>query len=126
MQDSQSERRFKRQRVERRTSTTETNGESDTALDGGDDDWRTRVVQEREQPRVSEIWLRFSAGFLFCAIGTCISALTLSQEVEMRPSELWIVTGGLLLAATLCFLAHWDVNRGRRVKEREIKEKAAS
>lgn len=41
----------------------------------------------------------------------------------MRPAELWIITAGLLLAASLCFIAHWDVNRGRKIKEREIKER---
>jgi hypothetical protein len=86
-------------------------------------DWRRRRIREREQPEPSEGWLAWAVGFLFAAVSAGISALGLSTDVALRPSELWIIAGGLLLAAALCFRAHWDVNRGRRVREWEIEEK---
>ncbi|HET7506740.1 MAG TPA: hypothetical protein VFJ53_00125 [Solirubrobacterales bacterium] len=128
MQRSRFLRRFKRRSSEREATTSETGGEAETGPSGAvngtpAEEWYTRHIQEREQPNASEVWLVFATGFLFCAVGASLSAATLSREVAMRPSELWITTGGLALAAALCFLAHWDVNRGRKVKKREVKEK---
>jgi len=51
------------------------------------------------------------------AIGTGVAALTLADDVAIRPAELWIATGGLFALAVTCFVAHLDVNRGRRSRE---------
>lgn len=83
---------------------------------------RVRQIRERERPEPSSVWLSGAFAFITCAVGTIIAALTLSAGAVVRPSELWIATGGLGLAGTLCLAAHWDVNRGRRAREREIEE----
>lgn len=83
---------------------------------------RTRQIRERDRPEPSNVWQTGAFAFLTCAIGTVIAALTLSADAALRPSDLLIASGGLLVAAALCFAAHWDVNRGRRTKQREIEE----
>jgi hypothetical protein len=83
---------------------------------------RMRQIRERERPEPSSVWLNGAFAFITCAVGTIIAALTLSAGAVVRPSELWIATGGLVMAGALCLVAHWDVNRGRRTREREIED----
>jgi hypothetical protein len=83
---------------------------------------KTRQIREREKPEPSSVWQTAAFSFLTCAAGTIVAALTVSEHAAIRASGLWIVTAGLLLAALLCFAAHWDVNRGRRTRQREIEE----
>ncbi len=59
------------------------------------------------------------AGFA-CAAG--FGALTVSGDAAVKPAVLWVLTGAFVALAATCFLAHWDVNRGRRTKQYETEE----
>jgi hypothetical protein len=85
-----------------------------------------RRIQRRERPEPSTAWLASAFAFLTTAAGTATGSLTLSSGAAVRPLDLWIATAGLLVTAALCFLAHWDVNRGRKAKRYEIEELLAS
>jgi uncharacterized membrane protein len=75
----------------------------------------------RELPAPSTAWRGAGAVLIGVAAGLAIFAATLSEEVPISKSTLAWVTAGLCLAmAILCFLAHWDSNRGRRGKTVEI------
>jgi hypothetical protein len=78
--------------------------------------------RERERPNPSSIWMISAFSFLTSAVGTSVAALTVAADAAVRTSELWVATGGLLLAATLCLAANWDVNRGRRSRYYEIEK----
>jgi hypothetical protein len=77
---------------------------------------RAKQVEKREQPDPSTVWQAFAIGFLFSAAATLVTSLTLSPGAKVRPSELLIMAAGLALMGVLCFLAHWDANRGRKPK----------
>jgi hypothetical protein len=81
-----------------------------------------RLIEEREQPEPSTVWQAFAIGFLFFAGATLIASLTLSPGVGLRSSELSIAAASLAAMAVLCFLAHWDTNRGRKPKRYLRKE----
>ncbi|HET7508727.1 MAG TPA: hypothetical protein VFJ65_00620 [Solirubrobacterales bacterium] len=72
-------------------------------------------------PEPSVVWQTFGFVFSGFAFATSLAALTLSGELAIRPVDLWIFTAAFVLAAVLCFVAHRDVNRGRRSRwiERE-------
>jgi hypothetical protein len=81
--------------------------------------WHRR---EREKPAASVIWQTvgiLSAGFAFAA---ALAALTIAESVRVTAAELWIATAGFAILAATCFLAHWDVNRGRRSRDIEVEE----
>jgi hypothetical protein len=82
---------------------------------------RTRQIRERERPEPSNVWQTSAFAFLTCAAGTIVAALTVSEHAAIQAPGLWIITAGLLLAAALCFAAHWDVNRGRRISSARSK-----
>jgi hypothetical protein len=55
------------------------------------------------------------------AVAVAITAATLSEATPITKSQLaWIVTALCLALAALCFLSHWDTNRGRKGKVIEI------
>ncbi|MDX6602341.1 MAG: hypothetical protein QOF13_1543 [Solirubrobacterales bacterium] len=55
------------------------------------------------------------------AVAVAISAATLSEATPITKSQLaWIITGLCLVLAILCFLSHWDTNRGRKRRVIEI------
>lgn len=91
--------------------------EPEPVADGAVRRWR-----KRERPEPSVVWQ--TVGILFVGLaataGAC--ALTLSGDATLVPRELWILTAALVALAATCFLAHWDVNRGRRVREYEIED----
>jgi hypothetical protein len=103
---------------------------------GSDPSWRDRAADDveyrsghkkrrwrkRETPEPSFIWQTGAIAFLTSTIGVILLALTVSDDARVTPSQLWVTAGGLILAAALCFAAHWDVNRGRRSKEYEAEE----
>jgi hypothetical protein len=82
----------------------------------------TRLVRKRDLPEASTVWLGAGFSFLTSAAGVLTACLTLSAEVAVSTRDLLIVTASLLVASVLCFLAHWDVNRGRRIKSFEVEE----
>lgn len=79
--------------------------------------WRKRKLLEP-----TGIWLIPVSGFATSAIGTTVAALTISATAAIRASELWVATGGLVLAAILCLVAHIHVNHGRKVEEYVLEE----
>jgi hypothetical protein len=83
---------------------------------------QVKQVEKHEQPGPSTIWQAFAIGFLFCAAATLITSLTLSPGAAVQPSELLITAVGLAMMGVLCFLAHWDANRGRKPKRYLVKE----
>lgn len=55
------------------------------------------------------------------AVAVAITAATLSEDAPIsKPQLAWIITGLCLLLAILCFLSHWDTNRGRKRRVIEI------
>jgi hypothetical protein len=83
-----------------------------------------RVIEEREQPAPSSVWMNAAFFFLACGVGTVTAALTLSPDAAIPALAFWITAPWLLLIAGICSLAHLAVNRGRTVKRREIRELA--
>jgi hypothetical protein len=81
-----------------------------------------REVRERERPEPSAVWQTLAITFGSFAFAVGLGALTISEDVSVRPSELWVAAAGFLLAAVLCLAAHRDVNRGRRSKWVEVEE----
>lgn len=78
--------------------------------------------RERERPGASVIWQTVAVVFLGFAFAATLAALTLTGSMHVRASELWISAVGFAFLAVACFLAHWDVNRGRRSRDVEIEE----
>ncbi|HEU4944690.1 MAG TPA: PucC family protein [Solirubrobacterales bacterium] len=59
--------------------------------------------------------------FVGIAVAMAITAATLSADTPITKSQLaWIVTALCVALAVLCFLSHWDTNRGRKRKTIEI------
>jgi hypothetical protein len=81
-----------------------------------------RRWQERERPEPSVVWQTVGILFVGLAVTAGICALTLPSDAAVGPAELWILTGASAALAVTCFLAHWDVNRGRRARQYEIEE----
>ncbi len=86
--------------------------------------WITR--REREIPHVSGVWL--TAGFASgtFAAGVVITASTIPKAVAIGTSVLWTIAASFSVIAVICFIAHWDVNRGRKVRHSEIEEERRS
>jgi hypothetical protein len=75
----------------------------------------------REIPEPSTVWRGAGAVLFGITVAAAIFATTLSEAAPISKSQLgWIVAGLCLLLAALCFLAHWDTNRGRKGKVVEI------
>lgn len=75
----------------------------------------------REVPEPSTVWRGAGAVLVGIAVAVAISAATLAEDAPISKSQLaWIVTGLCVALAVLCFLSHWDTNRGRRRKTIEI------
>ena len=81
-----------------------------------------RQIREREKPEPSAIWQTLGITFAGFSFAVVIAALTVAEEVAVRPLDLVITAAGLLLASILCFVAHRDVNRGRRSRWIEVEE----
>jgi uncharacterized membrane protein len=75
----------------------------------------------REIPEPSTVWRGASAVLIGIAVAVAIFAATISEETPISKSQLgWIAASLCLLLAAICFLAHWDTNRGRKGKVVEI------
>jgi hypothetical protein len=75
----------------------------------------------RELPEPSTTWRGAGAVLVGIAVGVAIFAATLTEDAPISKSQLaWIVAGLCLALAALCFLSHWDTNRGRKGKVIEI------
>jgi len=81
-----------------------------------------REVREREKPQPSVIWQTLAVTFSSFAFACALAALTLSKQLAIRPLDLAIAAAGFALAASLCFAAHRDVNRGRKSRLVEVEE----
>lgn len=87
-----------------------------------DSDSRVRRWRKRDRPEPSVVWQTVAILFLGFAFATGAGALMVSKDAAIKPVELWILTGAFFALAITCFLAHWDVNRGRRSKQYETEE----
>ena len=75
----------------------------------------------RELPEPSTVWRGAGAVLIGIAAGLAAFAAALAEDAPITKSTLgWVVAGLCLALACLCFLAHWDTNRGRRGKTIEI------
>jgi len=85
-------------------------------------DAQRRVTRRiRELPAPTTVWRGAGAVLIGIAVAVAISAATLAEGSTITKSQLaWIVAGLCLALAALCFLSHWDTNRGRRPKVIEI------
>jgi hypothetical protein len=82
-------------------------------------------LREREQPEPSVVWQTVAIFLLGGALTAAFGALMLSEGATVTRGELWVASGTFLAWAATCFLAHWDVNRGRKIKRREVEEEPA-
>jgi protein-S-isoprenylcysteine O-methyltransferase Ste14 len=85
-----------------------------------------RHWREREKPAASVIWQTVAIVIVGFAFAGALAALTLADNMQIRASELWIGAVAFALLSITCFLAHWDVNRGRRSRDVEIEERPAA
>jgi hypothetical protein len=75
----------------------------------------------RELPAPTTAWRGAGAVLIGIAVAVAISAATLSEATPITKSQLaWIAAALCLALAALCFLSHWDTNRGRKRKVIEI------
>lgn len=81
-----------------------------------------RVVEERELPAPSGVWLNAAFFFLACAVGTVTAAVGLAPDAAVPSLAFWVTAPWLLLIAGICSLAHVAVNRGRTPRRREVRE----
>jgi hypothetical protein len=81
-----------------------------------------RQVRERETPEPSAVWQTLAITFVGFTFTAALAALTVPEGVAIGPGEIWVAAAGFLLAAGLCFAAHWDVNKGRRSRWIEVEE----
>jgi hypothetical protein len=80
----------------------------------------------RELPEPSTAWRGAGAVLVGIAVGVAIFAATLSENAPISKATLaWIAAGLCLALALLCFLSHWDSNRGRKGKMVEIVDEEA-
>jgi hypothetical protein len=90
--------------------------------DGSEGKRSIRRWRDWERPAPSTVWQAVGIAVLFSALGTAIAALTVSGGAPFSSRELWGITAFLVIWATTMFLAHWDVNRGRRSRHYEREE----
>lgn len=85
-------------------------------------DFRRRFTRHiRELPEPSTAWRGAGAVLVGIAAGVAVFAATLSEDAPISKSALaWIAAALCLLLAVICFLSHWDTNRGRKHKMVEI------
>jgi hypothetical protein len=81
-----------------------------------------RQVRECERPEPSVVWQTLGITFAGFSFAAGLGALTIVENGTVDRGELWLGAAGFLLAAALCFAAHFDVNRGRRSKWIEVEE----
>jgi len=81
----------------------------------------------RELPEPSTAWRGAGAVLVGIAAGVAIFAATLSEDAPISKAALgWIVAALCLFLAVICFVSHWDTNRGRKGKVIEIVEEGSS
>lgn len=78
--------------------------------------------REREVPPESTVWAAAGVSMLTVAVGVIVSSIALSGDGKANAGILWTIAAASTVLALTCFLAHWDVNRGRRVRQAEIEE----
>ncbi len=85
-------------------------------------DFRRRFTRHiRELPEPSTAWRGAGAVLIGIAAGVAIFAATLSEDAPISKAALgWIAAALCLVLAAICFLSHWDTNRGRKGKMVEI------
>jgi uncharacterized membrane protein len=81
----------------------------------------------RELPGPSTAWRGAGAVLVGITVGMATFAATISEAAPISKSALaWIAAGLCFAMALLCFLSHWDVNRGRKRKTIEIVDEDAT
>jgi hypothetical protein len=87
------------------------------------DGYTQRITRrEREIPRVSAVWQNAGFAIVALAASVALAAGTVPKSVAVNSAVLWTAAAALAVLAATCFLAHWDVNRGRKVRHSEIEE----
>jgi len=87
------------------------------------DGYTQRITRrEREIPRVSSVWQNAGFATIALAASVALAASTVPESVAISAAVLWTAATALAVLAGACFLAHWDVNRGRKVRHSEIEE----
>lgn len=71
-------------------------------------------------PEKSDAWLIAGWALLTTTVGVATTAATASERVIVLPQTVWVIVAALLALAVVCFLAHWDSNRGRRFRHYEV------
>lgn len=77
--------------------------------------------QVREIPAESNVWFNLGMVAVGIAAGAAITAASVVGS-SVTKAILWAVAGCVALAGISYFVAHLDVNRGRRVKRSQVVE----
>ena len=86
---------------------------------------RRRFTQHvREIPAESNVWFNLGVAAMTIAAGAAIAAVGLVDHLRISEAVLWTVSAAAMVQAATCFVAHWDANRGRRVKRSVVEEEA--
>lgn len=75
---------------------------------------------EREWPDPSTIWRGAGGVFVGIAAGAVLTAVAAAEGSVPAIPLPWAVAAASAIFAAFCLVAHWDVNRGRRIKRSEI------
>ena len=73
-------------------------------------------------PLESTTWLHVALAIFAAAFAAGCLALTQTDRVSISVGELWIICGSLTVIGLVCLIAHWDSNRGRKVKQADVVE----
>lgn len=78
----------------------------------------------REIPAESSAWFNLGVTAMSIAAGAAIAAIGLVNHLRISEAVLWTIAAAAMVQAATCFVAHWDANRGRRVKRSVVEEEA--
>lgn len=96
-------------------------------MDRGPDDrggsGSQRVIRRvREMPAESSTWLLVALAVFTIAFAAAALALTQKGPSSISVGEWWTVSFGLTVNGLVCLVAHWDANRGRKIKQSDVTE----
>jgi peptidoglycan/LPS O-acetylase OafA/YrhL len=80
------------------------------------------VRRVREIPAESSTWLQVALALFGIAFVAATFALTEKDPASISVGEWWIISGALAAIGLVCLAAHWDANRGRKVKQSDVIE----
>lgn len=82
---------------------------------------RAVIVQHRrEMPKETDRWFHIGCTLLVFAGTVAIAAATVASGSTVHPQTLWVAAGLIAIGTIPIFVAHREVNRGRRMTDYEV------